>query len=129
MALAAVFFSMMGVVVKSLKGLPTHEIVFFRGLITAIYCYGFLKYRKIPVLGNNKKILIIRGLSGSMALYCFFHTLKVLPLSEATAIQKLSPFFVLFIAAAVSGQKLQLKQVGVFCSGTFWCILFEKYFT
>ena len=114
MAIAAVSFSFMGIIVKSLKGLPTHEIVFFRGLITLFYCLAFLKRKNISPWGHNKKILLLRELSGSCALYLFFHTLKVLPLSEATAIQKLSPFFVVFMAAFIGNGNIQIKRVLIF---------------
>ena len=114
MALAATFFSLMGIVVKSLQDVPTHQIVFFRGVITVFYCLIFLKAKNVSPWGINKKVLLIRGLAGSLALYLFFHTLKVLPLSDATAIQKLSPLFVVFLAAFIHKTKIKPIQLLIF---------------
>jgi len=126
MAIAAICFSAMGIVVKSLKGLPTHEIVFFRGLITLLYCAIFLKMKKVSPWGKNKKILLLRGLSGSFALYLFFHTLRVLPLSEATAIQKLSPFFVIFMAAFIGKRKIKFQRVCIFLLALYGVFQLKK---
>lgn len=93
MLLAGVFFAMMNVSVKFIPHIPAIEIILFRSLFSFIFSYIVLKQMGIPVFGNNKKLLIIRGVVGSIGLIAFFYTLQKIPLASAVTIQYLSPIF------------------------------------
>jgi len=93
MLTATLFFSMMNVAVKLLPHIPAVEIVFFRSLISLILSFGILKTAKIPIWGKNKKLLILRGASGAMALILYFRLIQDIPLASATTILFLSPVF------------------------------------
>jgi len=85
MVLSAASFCMMTVFVK-LAGyaLPTIQIVFVRGLFTLVIT-GFFLYRdKIEPFGNNRKLLVARGITGTIALFLVYESIKRFPLSEAT---------------------------------------------
>jgi len=96
--LSTIFFAIMNVGVKHLKGVPAYEIVFFRALVTLVVVYFFLRQRKISPWGNNKKYLILRGVAGTAALVMYFYTLQKMPLASAVTIQYLSPIFTIIIA-------------------------------
>ena len=94
---ASFFFAVMNVMVKLIPNIPAVEIVFFRSIVSLVLSYGFLKTQKVSVWGNNKGILILRGLAGSIALCCFFITVQRIPLASAITIHYLSPIFTAII--------------------------------
>jgi drug/metabolite transporter (DMT)-like permease len=49
-----------------------------------------LKY-KIPILGKNKSLLIVRALFGFIGLSAFFYTLTALPLGDAVILLYINP--------------------------------------
>lgn len=93
MLLAGIFFALMNVSVKFIPHIPAIEIILFRSLFSLIFSYAILKQQKVPVFGNNKKLLVLRGVVGSVGLITFFYTLQKIPLASAVTIQYLSPIF------------------------------------
>jgi drug/metabolite transporter (DMT)-like permease len=93
MLLAGIFFAMMNVSVKFVPHIPAVEIIVFRSIFSLVFSFVVLKQLKIPVLGNDKVGLIIRGVVGSISLILFFYTLQRIPLASAVTIQYLSPIF------------------------------------
>lgn len=93
MLFATLFFSLMNVAVKLLPHIPAVEVVFFRSVVSFILSFGILKARKVPVLGKNHTLLIMRGAAGSLALILYFQLIQEIPLASATTILFLSPIF------------------------------------
>jgi drug/metabolite transporter (DMT)-like permease len=93
MLLATLFFSLMNVAVKLVPHIPAGEVVFFRSVISLVLSVGILKASKVSVWGKNKKILILRGISGAMALILYYRLIQEIPLATATTILFLSPVF------------------------------------
>ena len=76
----------------------TMQIVFVRGVFTLILTFIILKRKSINMWGQRKKILIMRGITGSVALFFVYESINRLPLSEATIIQYLYPIFISIFA-------------------------------
>lgn len=93
MLLAGVFFALMNVSVKFIPHIPAIEIILFRSIFSLVFSFLVLKKIGVPVFGNNRKLLIIRGIVGSVGLISFFYTLQKIPLASAVTIQYLSPIF------------------------------------
>ncbi|WP_162343869.1 DMT family transporter [Cyclobacterium salsum] len=93
MLLAGFFFALMNVTVKYLPHIPAIEIILFRSVFSFVFSYILLKQQRVPVMGNNKKLLILRGVVGSIGLITFFYTLQNIPLASAVTIQYLGPVF------------------------------------
>lgn len=116
MALGALFFSLMTVFVKLLgPAFPTQEVVFLRSLISLILTAVALYQRGIQPLGSHRKLLLLRGLSGFLALSCFFYALTELPLAIATVVQFTNPIFTALLAAFLLGESWD--------RGLFWTAL------
>lgn len=96
--------------VKYLTEIPTHEIVFFRSIISLVISLIWIRKLKIPVLGYNRKWLLVRGFAGATALFMFFLTIKHMPLASATTIQYLSPIFTVLLATQMMGERVRPIQ-------------------
>ncbi len=110
MIMATFFFSLMNVGVKYLSHIPAVEIVFFRSVVSIVLSFSFLKFKRIPVWGNNKKLLIARGMAGAMALILYFTTLQAIPLAGAVTIQFLAPIFTAILGIFIVNEKVAKRQ-------------------
>tara|TARA_Y100000589_G_scaffold310806_1_gene329523 strand:+ start:2124 stop:2957 length:834 start_codon:yes stop_codon:yes gene_type:complete len=103
-------FALMQICVKYLPHIPTYELILFRSIISIILSVAMLQKLGIPLFGNNKKILLMRGVFGTTALFLFFYTLQNIPLASAVTLQYLSPIFTALFAAIFLKEKMQIKQ-------------------
>lgn len=127
MIIATACFAVVNILVKFLKNIPTHEIVFFRSLITFTITAILIKVHALPFWGNNKKWLLVRGLAGFTALSLFFYTIKQMPLATATTIQYLSQIFTVIIAVFIMKEKVAYYRWFYFLSA-FTGVLFIQGF-
>ena len=93
MLIAGLMFAIMNVFVKMVPNIPAIEVVLFRSIVSFTITLGYLKYLKIPVFGDQKFLLISRGLAGAISLSIYFYTLQNIPLASAVTMQFLSPIF------------------------------------
>lgn len=107
---ATFFFAVMNVIVKHIPNIPAVEVVFFRSIVSLVLSYGFLKSQRINVWGSNHGILVLRGLSGSIALCLFFITIQSIPLASAITIHYLSPIFTTIIGIYFVKEKVYKWQ-------------------
>ena len=92
-------FSLMSICVKTIgEKIPVPELVFARALISLIITRLFLLKNNINPWGYQKGLLLIRGLLGTIALFCIFKALTVLPIATATVIQYIYPTFTVICA-------------------------------
>lgn len=105
LVLGALGFSVMSVCVK-LAGeeLPVSMLVLARGVVTFVLSATWVLHRGISPGGNNKKLLILRGVFGTGGLACFFYAVANLPLAEATVIHYLNPILTSVVAFLVLGE-------------------------
>ena len=114
----------MNVMVKMLDGIPSHEIVLFRSVITLLITYYLLRKNKIATFGKSHYwVMIGRGVAGSVALLIFFYTLKHLPLATAVTVAYLSPIFTIIFASLLLREHVNWKQ-WVFFAFSFTGIVF-----
>ena len=127
MLLSTLFFALANVFVKQVSHLPTMEILFFRCALGVIFCYVGLRRANASLKGSNRKLLLLRGLFGTTALYFFFLTVKNIPLASAMTIQYLSPIFTTVIAVFLL--KESVKSFQWFCYAlAFIGVLFIEQF-
>ncbi len=110
MILAVVSFSLMNVFVKLAGRLPVMELVFFRCGISTVLSLTVLLSIKENLLGNNHRLLVLRGVFGTLALLTYFITVKEMPLGTAVTIQYLSPIFTTIIALIFLSEKVRNIQ-------------------
>jgi drug/metabolite transporter (DMT)-like permease len=110
MFLSTAAFFVANACVKQVAHIPAMEIVFFRCVTaTALSVYG-LRRAKASLIGENHLMLLLRGMFGTTALFCFFLTLQQMPLAAAQTIQYLSPIFTTVIAIFVLSEGVKAVQ-------------------
>lgn len=109
MFISALGFALMAACVKSvsLYGIPVLEIVAARALVSGVISYADIKRKNISPWGNNKPLLITRGVVGAVALFFVYYSLTQLPLAEATILQYLHPVFTAILALLFLKEILQ----------------------
>ncbi len=110
MLLSTFWFALMNVMVKKLVHLPSMELVFFRCAVASLIGFGLLKKQSISWAGSNRKLLLLRGFFGTIALYTFFLTLHNMPIGTAVTIQYLSPVFTTIFAVYILREKVKPIQ-------------------
>lgn len=110
MLLATFLFSCMNVLVKFVSHIPAVEIVFFRCAISLVMSYAVLKSQRVYLWGNNRRLLIARGLSGAVALVLYFVLLQQIPLATAVTLQFLSPIVTAFLGVILLGERMRRWQ-------------------
>lgn len=113
MILSALGFALMAACVKqvSINGIPVLEIVAVRAFISLVLSYLDVKRKRISLFGNNKPLLLVRGIVGALALVCVYYAVTKLPLAEATVLQYLHPMFTAVLAVWFLKEKLHLSLV------------------
>ncbi len=127
MLFAVLFFSVMNVFVKLLPHIPAVEIVFFRSLVSLVISVSILRIYRINIWGKNHKYLILRGVSGMIALVLYFRLMQLIPLASAVTILFLSPIFTSILGTFIVREKVFPMQ-WVFYLVSFLGILLVKGF-
>lgn len=110
MLLAGILFSLMNVSVKLIPHIPAIEIILFRSVFSLVITFLALRRQAIPVFGKNKKLLILRGMAGSIGLIGFFYTLQTIPLASAVTINYLGPIFTTILGIFIVKEKVKSRQ-------------------
>ena len=106
--------------------LPTMQKAFFRNFVALWFALAVLIKNKTPIRveGTKPKIaLFVRCLAGSLGLIGNFYAVDRLKLSDASMLNKMSPFFAVVFAIIVVKEKLSLVQLltvlGAFAGSLF----------
>lgn len=112
--LSAFFFACMNMFVKlSGEELPVFQKVFFRNAMAAIIAFIVLLKNKAPLKPSVKgslPFLILRTLFGLMGVVCNYYALETLVLSDASILNKMSPFFAVLFSFIFIKERPRLYQ-------------------
>jgi len=110
MVISAIAFACMDVTVKYLVNVNAFQIVFFRSISTLAFTLTFLIKNKIPILGNQKKLLVLRGLVGVTSMAFFFLALKYLPVATTVSLRYMAPIFAALFAVLFLKENIKPLQ-------------------
>ena len=122
MLASACFYAVLNLCVKQLSYLPAMELIFFRAVISFFLCAWGIYRANVFFFGKNHKWLLVRGVSGIIALWLYFSSIQQMPLASAVAIQYTSPIFAALFAVFILGERMSrwkwvfflLSMAGVF---------------
>jgi drug/metabolite transporter (DMT)-like permease len=106
MLASACFYAVLNLCVKQLSYLPAMELIFFRAAISFVLCAWGIYRANVFFFGKNHKWLLIRGVSGIIALWLYFSSIQKMPLASAVAIQYTSPIFAALFAVFLLGERM-----------------------
>jgi drug/metabolite transporter (DMT)-like permease len=110
MIFSTMSFTLMNTIVKYLVHIPAYEIVFFRSIGTLVLTMSYLLKNKIPLLGNKRQLLIIRGVIGVTSMTLFFLSLKYLSIGTAVSLRYIAPIFAALFAIFLLKEKIKPMQ-------------------
>lgn len=110
--LAAFFFAAMNVFVKLSGDLPSIQKSFFRNAIAAVFALIILIRKKEDLRYHKKDLpmLCLRSIFGTLGILCNFYAVDHLLVSDASMLNKLSPFFVIICSALFLNEKVNRVQ-------------------
>ena len=110
--MAAFFFASMNVFVKLSGDLSSIQKSFFRNLIAALFAFIILIKSKEGFTYQKKDIpmLLLRSTFGTIGILCNFYAVDHLVLSDASMLNKMSPFFVILFSFLLLKEKLKPAQ-------------------
>ena len=100
LALSALLFSLMGVVIREASTTVNNEsVVFFRNLVGVLFFLPLLLFKgAAPLKTRRLKSHLWRTTYGLAAMYCFFYAIANLPLADAMLFTYSAPVFTPLIA-------------------------------
>jgi len=110
MLAASLCFTVMNMTALSVNHLPAFEIVFFRSIGTVVCAMFVITKQRIPIFGNNPKILIVRALTGMTSMVLYYKAIQMMPIGTAAALRYLSPFFATGLAVIFLGERVKKLQ-------------------
>ena len=79
--------------------------------MSLIITLSIIKVKNINPWGINRKLLLLRGFLGTVALVCIFYAIRNMPLSISTVIQYTYPIFISIFAAIFINEKITKNTV------------------
>ena len=126
MLIASFCFALVPIIIKSLKDIPLMEVVFFRNFVSMLIIPLILFWRKIPIYGNNKNLLLLRGLFGYLGIVGMYYAYTKMPIVDAVAIHRLSPFFVMILSVFFLKENITSKHVYIIFLAFFGALIVIK---
>lgn len=111
--ISAFFFAAMNMFVKLSGDLPTFQKVFFRNAIAAVVAFIVLKKEKGSFRWASKGslfYLILRTVFGLLGVICNYYAIDRLVLSDASILNKMSPFFAIVFSFLMMRERPRLYQ-------------------
>ena len=112
--LSAFCFAGMNICVRMSGELPVMQKSFFRNLVAVVVAAIVLAREKqgfLPVDRRNWRYLLIRSFFGVVGVLCNFYAVDHLVLSDASMLNKMSPFFAVLASMVILKEKLSPLQV------------------
>lgn len=110
MILSTFAFAIVNTIIKFMDEYSEYQLVFFRSIVSLTITLVQMRLLNINPLGVNRPILLLRGVSGFIALILMYILIKNVSLGSAVMLQYLSPIFTAIIAVFLLKEKIKIKQ-------------------
>lgn len=114
--MAAFFFALMNLFVRLSGDLPVMEKCFFRNLVAAFAAAFVLlskkEKRSLTAVRQNLSGLFMRSAAGTAGVICNFYAIDHLNISDASMLNKLSPFFAMVFSVFLLKEKANAAEWG-----------------
>jgi drug/metabolite transporter (DMT)-like permease len=129
MLISTLSFASMNALVKYLVSFPTLQIVFFRALGSLMITFIYLKKQRINQWGNQKQLLIYRGIVGVTSMILFFWGVHYISVGSAVTLRYIAPLFAGLLAVIYLKETIKPLQWLFFISAFLGVYLIKNYDT
>lgn len=122
-------FALMCTFVRLSGDVPSMQKAFFRNVVAAVFALLIMLRNHEPFHPPKKShwgYLMARAVFGTMGLLCNFYAVDHLNLSDASMLNKMSPFFAILISYFLLNEKLNLVQGVSVIAAFLGCLLIIK---
>lgn len=118
--LAAFFFALMAMFVRLSGDIPSIQKSFFRNLVALLFAGAILLKERVWFSGKKENIkgLLMRATAGTLGILCNFYAVDHMVLSDASMLNKMSPFFAIIFSYFILKERVSLPQA-VIVAGAF----------
>lgn len=116
---SAFCFAFMNLFVRLSGDIPSTQKSFFRNIVALIFALVILKKDNKPSKADNTKLnkiewgaMLVRAIAGTLGILCNFYAVDHLILSDASILNKMSPFFAIVFSMIILKEKLSVFQIG-----------------
>lgn len=116
---SAFFFALMNLFIRLAGDVPTMQKCFFRNLFAFFIAIGTLIKTRTPfkIGEGNTKYLLGRSIAGGLGMVGNFYAIDRMPISDASMLNKLSPFFAILFSIWVLKEKAnKYEWLAVICA-------------
>jgi len=116
---SAFCFALMNLFIRLTGDVPTLQKCFFRNFFALLIALGTLFRTHTPfrIGKGNTKYLVIRSVSGGLGMVCNFYAIDHMAISDASMLNKLSPFFAIIFSIIVLNEKAnKFEWLAVACA-------------
>ena len=114
MILSTMAFTGMNGLLKYLTEYHAYQLVFFRSGGSLFFTFGILLKSGVPILGNHKKLLLLRGVLGVTSMVLFFMGIYYMSIGSAVALRYISPVFAAIFAILFLKERIRPIQWSFF---------------
>lgn len=109
---SALFFALMNTFVRLSDDLPSIQKSFFRNFVAMIFAFIILmkNHDSLKWKQGNLKYLILRATFGTLGILFNFYAVDHLVLSDASMLNKMSPFFAIIFSYLILKEKATIVQ-------------------
>ena len=111
--LSAFCFALKNMFVSLSGDLPSVQKSFFRNLVALVFAFAILKKDRVWFSGKreNIKYLFLRSAAGTVGILCNYYAIDRMVLSDASMLNKMSPFFVIIFSFFILKEKIKPPQI------------------
>ena len=111
--LSAFCFALMNTFVRLAGDLPSIQKSFFRNFIAAIFAAVMIVRSGTSFIWNKGNLpdLLVRAIAGTVGILCNFYAVDHLVLSDASMLNKMSPFFVIIFSIFILRERVTVIQI------------------
>lgn len=113
--MSAFGFAVMAAFIKLSGDLPSFQKTFFRNIVAVIVAFILIYNSNGSYFGNkeNQKTLLLRSFFGTLGIICNYYAIDRMVLSDASILNKLSPFFAIIFSWLFLKEKVNLRQISL----------------
>lgn len=112
MLLSALIFSFADTLTKHLSSFfSPPQIAFIRFLFGGLILWPILSSKGISLRGNQTRILVLRGLFGTLSFFCLLQSIAMIPLSNAIVLLYTFPLFTFLFSFLFFRTRVEIGEI------------------